>query len=102
MGRHPCDVCSSGRSRSPSPPAPGQAQAFITRHEPLDLLVRRNETVIYPLRVELHSLDVPIGELRTPLIFLSERPKVPLNLAWTWVLSDPLQYGPDGTFGPGP
>jgi hypothetical protein len=80
---------------------PGQTRTFSI-HQPLDLLTARNETVIYPLRVELHSVDVPIGILRAPLIFLSEQPKVPLNLTWSWVLSEPLQYGPDGTFGPGP
>ena len=87
-------------------PQTGILQAAQTRtfsiRQPLDLLTSLNETVIYPLRVELRSQDTIVGILRTPLIFLSERPKVSLNLAWTWNLWEQLQYGPDGTFGPGP
>jgi len=35
------------------------------------------------------------------MIFLIERPRVPLNLTSTWVLSAPVEYGPDGKFLPG-
>src|SRR5919198_5788851 len=36
------------------------------------------------------------------MVFLAEHPETPLPLAWTWVLSQPLQFGPDGVFDPGP
>jgi hypothetical protein len=36
------------------------------------------------------------------MVFLTESPRVPLNLAWTWVLSVPLQERPDGVLLPGP
>jgi hypothetical protein len=39
-----------------------------------------------------------VGTIRSPLIFLSEHPQAPLNLAWTWVLSAPLERRPDGVF----
>jgi hypothetical protein len=80
---------------------PGQSRAFRLR-QTLGILASREETAMYPLKVELRSQDTTIGVLRTPLIFLSESPKVPLNLQWTWVFSAPLQYRPDGIFLPGP
>jgi hypothetical protein len=80
---------------------PGQTRLFQVR-QPLDILQARGESVIYPLKVELRSGDTAVGVLRPPLIFLAERPEVPLNLSWTWVLSSAMQYGPDGAFLPGP
>jgi hypothetical protein len=79
---------------------PGQSRTFTIR-QGMDQLVQRGESALYPLRVELRSHDLPVGILRTPNVFLIERPLVPLNLAWTWVLSEPLQYDPSGVFQPG-
>jgi hypothetical protein len=80
---------------------PGQTRTFKVS-QALEVLQALGETAIYPLTVELTSVDTPVGTLRSPLIFLAERPEVPLNLAWTWVLSAPIQYRPDGVFLPGP
>jgi Family of unknown function (DUF6049) len=57
---------------------------------------------LYPLRVQVLSHEQPVATLRTPMVFLAEHPETPLHVAWTWVLSAPLQVGPDGIFGPGP
>ena len=76
---------------------PGGTRTFRVR-QPLAELASRREGAVYPLKVQLLSGDTPVGDLRTPMIFLSERPRFPLNLAWTWVLSTPLQYRPDGVF----
>ena len=76
---------------------PGQTRTFRLRQS-LGELASRQEDAVYPLKVQLLSGDTPVGELRTPMIFLNERPRFPLRLAWTWVLSAPLQYRPDGTF----
>jgi hypothetical protein len=76
---------------------PGQTRTFRLR-QALGDLASRQEDAVYPLKVQLLSGDTPVSELRTPMIFLAERPRVPLRLAWTWVLSAPLQYRPDGTF----
>ncbi|MDQ3792058.1 MAG: hypothetical protein M3341_05330, partial [Actinomycetota bacterium] len=70
---------------------PGRARTFRLRQSVAELASRR-EDAIYPLKVQLLSGDAPVAELRTPMIFLNERPRFPLNLAWTWVLSTPLQY----------
>jgi uncharacterized protein DUF6049 len=79
---------------------PGASRTF-TIEQPVELLASRGVSALYPLKVELRSQDVTVATLRSPMVFLIERPEVPLNLAWTWVLSEPLQYGPDGTFLPG-
>src|SRR5207249_460718 len=41
---------------------------------------------------------VPGAELRTPVVFLVRTPEMPLRLAWTVVLHQPIQFGPDGVF----
>src|SRR5438552_253448 len=79
---------------------PGQTRTFTLRQR-LDLL-HASDNALYPIKAQLLSADVPVATLRTPMIFLIETPQVPLNLTWTWVLSDPMQLEPDGSFGPGP
>jgi hypothetical protein len=81
---------------------PGQTRAFHLGPQTLEVLEVRRETALYPLKIELRSQDLPVATVRSPMVFLFEHPEVPLNLAWTWVLSEPLQFRPDGTFGPGP
>jgi hypothetical protein len=76
---------------------PGESRSFDVE-QPLDALQALGESVIYPLRIQLTSADTPVGTIRSPMIFLSERPQVPLNLAWTWVLSAPIEHRPDGVF----
>ena len=80
--------------------APGETRAFRIDQSVNDLSAR-GDSGLFPLKVELRSRDVAVGTLRMPMIFLIERPKVPLDLAWTWVLSEPVQHRPDGTFLPG-
>jgi hypothetical protein len=79
---------------------PGESREFSIS-QPLEVLQGLGESAIYPLTVELTAADVPLATLRSPLIFLVEPPEVPLNLAWTWVLSSPIQFRPDGVFLPG-
>lgn len=57
-----------------------------------------DQSLIYPLRVEVRSGDLPVGVLRTPVIHLVRRPEVPLDLGWWWELHEPVRYGPDGRF----
>jgi hypothetical protein len=75
----------------------GERRTFRIRQD-MAPLVQRGESALYPIRVELRSEDLPVGVLRTPTVFLIERPEVPLNLAWTWVLAAPLQHDPNGVF----
>ena len=81
---------------------PARATRTFRIQQPLDVVAARNESAIFPLKVELRSRDRPVGELRTPMIYLSEPPKVPLNLTWTFVVSSPLQLDAAGVLQPGP
>ena len=76
---------------------PGDSRRFRIS-QPLDALAGRDEAAIHPLEVQLLSQGVVVASLRSPMIFLADRQKVPLNLTWTWVLSAPVRFGPDGTF----
>ena len=80
---------------------PGATRTFIITQR-LDALAAFGQDAIYPLRIQLLSQDFLVGTLRTPMIFLTEKPKVPLNFAWTWVLDEPVQREPNGVFRPGP
>jgi hypothetical protein len=68
--------------------------------QPLDTLTARGESALYPLEVQVRSADVPLATLRSPLLFVVDPSdvRVPLDLAWTWVLSAPVEFQPDGTF----
>ena len=76
---------------------PGSTRSFGLT-QAMDSLQARGEDALYPIRVEVRAQDQVVGAIRTPMIFLFERPQVPLNLQWTWLLSEPLRYGPSGTF----
>jgi hypothetical protein len=39
-----------------------------------------------------------LAALRTPVIYLVREPEIPLGLSWTFVLSHPITFEPDGTF----
>ncbi|HEX7463403.1 MAG TPA: DUF6049 family protein [Actinomycetota bacterium] len=78
---------------------PGTSQVFRIE---LDLSTLRGlsttQSLIYPLKIDLRSEFTPLASIRTPVVFLVRKPLVPLNLAWTFVLSSPVDFGPDGVF----
>jgi hypothetical protein len=78
--------------------APGAARSFRF-HQSLAAL---STTALYPVRVDLLSSLQPVATLRTPMVFLTDEPKLPLAFTTTWVLWEPLQLQPDGRLGPGP
>ena len=71
-------------------------------HQVLRDLPLFDENGLFPLKISLLSHDQELAALRTPMVFLTEPPQTPLHLSWTWVLSEPLSFGPDGVFEPGP
>lgn len=78
--------------------APGETRAFEVV---LDLTfpgIDATQSGIYPLKLDLRNHGVPLAALRSPVIFLVRQPEVPLRLAWTFVLSEPIAFGPDGVF----
>jgi hypothetical protein len=78
--------------------APGASRNFRLRQN-LDALTL---TALYPIRVDLLSSLQPVATLRTPMVFLTQQPKLPLALTISWLLWEPLQELPDGSLGPGP
>jgi hypothetical protein len=80
---------------------PGQVRTFEAT---LDLsgispiLLTPIDSLVYPLRVELRSTDVTVGELRTPVVYLARTPEVPLTLQWTFELAAPIGFDPSGHF----
>jgi Family of unknown function (DUF6049) len=57
-----------------------------------------DQSGVYPLKVDLRSGFTSVAALRTPVIFLVREPEIPLGLSWTFVLSHPITFAPDGTF----
>lgn len=81
---------------------PPQASLTFSLRQSLKSLVALGESALYPVRIDLLASLRPVATLRTPMIFLTEPAKLPLNVSTTWVLWDPLQLRPDGTLGQGP
>ena len=79
---------------------PGESRTFSLVQK-VDQLAGRGDNGLYPLRIQLLSSEVVAATFRTPMLFLIESPKVPLNFAWTWVLAETIQYDPAGVFLPG-
>jgi len=81
--------------------APGQRATYAVRQDVTTLA--NIGTGVYPMTVELRSHDVPIpgAVIRSPVIFLSKNPPLqPLDLSWSFVLSAPITYEPDGFHSP--
>ena len=84
-------------------PIPGAIAPGASRHiEITQPLTGLSETALYPVRVDLFSSLSPVATLRTPMVYLTSAPKLPLLYTTTWVLWEPLQLGPDGVLGAGP
>jgi Family of unknown function (DUF6049) len=64
----------------------------------LDQGIDPDQSGLYPLKVDLRSGFTSVAALRTPAIFLVRQPEIPLGLSWTFVLSHPITFAPDGTF----
>ncbi len=82
--------------------ATGAARVFAIRL-PLDTVgALSDRNLLYPLRIDLRANSAVQATLRTPMIYLVNPPSVALNLASTYVLSEPMQVSPSGVFLPGP
>jgi hypothetical protein len=76
---------------------PGESRELsITREMPE--LVDRAENALYPMKIQLESNGVAIGILRSSVVFIQERPLVPLNVSLIFVLDEGVHLGPDGEF----
>ena len=76
---------------------PGETDVLRARLDVGFLEPLSSEARVYPIKVELLAGSQPVAELRTPLIFLPQKPKLPLAFGWTFVLGDPINFTSDGT-----
>jgi hypothetical protein len=79
------------------PIAPGETRDFevsLTLGPGID----PDQSGVYPLKVDLRTGIESLAARRTPVIFLVREPEIPLGLSWTFVLSHPITFAPDGTF----
>jgi uncharacterized protein DUF6049 len=76
---------------------PGESRSFTAS---VDLStvggVSSIDSLVYPMRVDLRSADVPVAVVDTPVIYLVRKPERPLLLTWTIELSSPAGLDPDG------
>ncbi len=80
----------------------GGTRAFVIRQRLDSVPGLSGPSALYPLRIDLRADDQIQATMRTPMVYLAQPPAVPLNLSWTFVLSEPLQVGPEGVFETGP
>ena len=77
--------------------APGQSrELFIELAMPE--LGASGENALYPMKIQLESNGVAVGILRSSLVFIRERPLVPLNVSLVFVLDEGVHLGADGEF----
>jgi Family of unknown function (DUF6049) len=78
--------------------APGETRVFQISLSLTFPGIDTTQSGIYPLAIELRSGDVAVATLRTPVIYLVRRPLSPMQLAWTFVLDQPIGFRSDGVF----
>src|SRR5262245_31119705 len=76
---------------------PGETRDFVVSMM-LDTGLDPEHSGVYPVKVDLRSGVASVAAIRTPAIFLVRQPEIPLSLSWTFVLSHPITFAPDGTF----
>jgi Family of unknown function (DUF6049) len=64
----------------------------------LDTGLDPDHSGVYPVKADLRSGVTSVAAIRTPAIFVVREPEIPLSLSWTFVLSHPITFAPDGTF----
>lgn len=81
--------------RQREPLAPGETREFALERR-VPELTGRGENALYPVKVQLESGGVAVAAIRTVVVFIDERPLVPLNVSFVVVLDAPLRLRPDG------
>jgi hypothetical protein len=83
-------------------PVEGTLAPGVTRElsieRPLPELEARAENALYPMKIQLEANGVAIAIVRSALVFIQERPLVPLNVSLIFVLDEGVHLGPDGEF----
>lgn len=74
-------------------PAAGRTLAIQTTRTDLEGL---SASALHPMKIQLTSEGAEIGVLRTVLVFVTERPVLPLNVSLTFVLDERVAVRPGG------
>lgn len=74
-------------------PGASRTLAIQTR---LPDLAARAESALHPMKIQLTSEFVEVGVLRTALVYVNERPVLPLNVSLTFVLDERAGVRPGG------
>jgi len=74
-------------------PGASRTLALQTR---LPNLAARAESALHPMKIQLTSELVEVGVLRTALVYINERPVLPLNVSLTFVLDERVGIRPGG------
>ena len=74
---------------------PGASRTLAIQWRP-DNLLARQESALHPMKVLLASEGVELGLLRTVLVYINERPVLPLNVSLTFVLDERAAVRPGG------
>ena len=75
---------------------PGEARVFSLQLDLSPLADLTEQSLVYPLRVDLRSGISSVAVLRTPVVFIVKTPETPLELAWTVVLDEPILFAQIG------
>ncbi len=78
---------------------PGETRDFEVRFDLPVAQLSAQQSLIYPLKIDLRSGYQSLAAIRTPVIYLVRQPLVPLALTASVILHAPLVVRPDGTFG---
>lgn len=74
---------------------PGEARELTLEHS-LRALRQRRENALYPIKVQLESEGIAVGEVRSAVVFIQRKPLVPLNVCTVFVLDPEIRFTPDG------
>jgi hypothetical protein len=58
--------------------------------------IAQDDSGVYPLQLELRSLDQPIAAVTTAAIHISQPPRKPVLFSWWTEVATPVAFGPDG------
>ena len=74
---------------------PGASRTLAIQWRPPNLLALQ-ESALHPMKIQLASEGVELGLLRTVLVYINDRPVLPLNLSLTFVLDERVAVRPGG------
>jgi hypothetical protein len=74
---------------------PGASRTLAVQWRPPNLLALQ-DSALHPMKIQVASEGVELGLLRTVLVFISERPVLPLNVSLTFVLDERVAVRPGG------